>query len=520
MASLVAIAALASGCSFLLDFPSEGESAAEGGGGGGEQCEPNVVEACSADATATASACDAGTRSCAEDGTAFGACECGAATWSSSFSSATGSGSGASIAVGPDGSVVVAGVFSGSINLGGSTLTAAGDSDLFLAKFSADGAHQWSDSFGDTLAQETPPVVAVDSTGAIVWGGRFRGTLGLGGDDLEATGTAGNIFLAKFDPDGSHVWSVARGEDAEITDIAIGPTDGIAVGGLFNGVLTFQETPDFPLLNETETIELFLARLDTDGEGIWEAYVSTDDLEDDKVFVEVGPSDETIMSGVFVGALESSADQNGDQVLLEATTPAVYVQVFDHTLLYTVLWAEQFQGSGTQVLTAIDVDDSGDVVLAGHYKGTLTAGSQPELASTDSSENFFLVKLAGADGEALFSVGLDESGATLPSGVAIHSDGDITVAGSMNGGADFGGGTIQLAEGATEAAFIARFDSGGTHVWSKGIGAADALLSIRGVADDRSGGGIFATGSLVGALELPTVDLTGTDDVVVGRFAP
>ncbi|HLN81480.1 MAG TPA: hypothetical protein VK392_09850, partial [Thermoanaerobaculia bacterium] len=52
------------------------------------------------------------------------------------------------IAVDGAGNVVVVGAFQNSVDFGGGSLTSAGGTDMFVAKYSASGAHLWSRRFG------------------------------------------------------------------------------------------------------------------------------------------------------------------------------------------------------------------------------------------------------------------------------------------------------------------------------------------------------------------------------------
>jgi hypothetical protein len=75
---------------------------------------------------------------------------------------------------------------------------------LHLTLHADTASHQWSSRYGDQYAQEAMSV-AVDRDGYVIVAGRMRGTVDFGGGPLVAAGD--NIFLAKFDPYGGHVWS-------------------------------------------------------------------------------------------------------------------------------------------------------------------------------------------------------------------------------------------------------------------------------------------------------------------------
>jgi len=108
--------------------------------------------------------------------------------------------------------VVLAGSYTGAVDFGGGVLTSAGSYDAFLAKFDSDGSHLWSHRFGDAGVQQAQDAT-VDASGNVVIAGYFGGTVDFGGGALAAIGsTFSDIFLATFDPVGNHAWSERFGD--------------------------------------------------------------------------------------------------------------------------------------------------------------------------------------------------------------------------------------------------------------------------------------------------------------------
>jgi hypothetical protein len=116
------------------------------------------------------------------------------------------------VAVDASGSIFIAGTFRGSVNFGGSTLDAAGpfDLDVFVAKFTAGGFHWWSKRFGDT-SDQIAVAVTTDLYANVVVTGTMGGTVNFGGGNLTAAGDY-DIFLAEFQYDGTHSWSHVYGD--------------------------------------------------------------------------------------------------------------------------------------------------------------------------------------------------------------------------------------------------------------------------------------------------------------------
>jgi hypothetical protein len=161
------------------------------------------------------------------------------------------------------GDVVVIGGLDAPIVLAGKTIAPATDvggnpsEDVFLAKFDPSGKPIFATVFGDGFRQEGFGV-AVDAADDIYITGFFNGSIDFPGtapghlDTLygqPASGTnagPGDVFVAKLDPMGQHLWSKSYGSTGQSPDsasgrgISIDPSGaGVVVGGVFTGHIDF-----------------------------------------------------------------------------------------------------------------------------------------------------------------------------------------------------------------------------------------------------------------------------------------
>ncbi|MBW2533839.1 MAG: hypothetical protein JRI55_20280 [Deltaproteobacteria bacterium] len=137
------------------------------------------------------------------------------------------------------GNVVVVGEFDGAITLDGETITSAGGSDLFLVKLDANGDLLFSAAFGDGSFQQARDV-AVDSSNHIVVVGNGRGAFGLGGQSYQPLGNI-DVVIAKYTPDGTHLWSYRYGGagDQIVRAVDVGEDDAIVLVGNYTGPSNF-----------------------------------------------------------------------------------------------------------------------------------------------------------------------------------------------------------------------------------------------------------------------------------------
>ncbi len=164
-----------------------------------------------------------------------------------------------------NGDVYATGSFFGTINLGGSALTSAGQNDIFLARFNSAGTHQWSQRYGDATFQYA---IDVDTDGSsVVLLANLTGSANFGGSTLTSAGSA-DIAVARFLTSGVHTWSKRYGDQDVQTAAAVDLAGGnIFLTGWFEGGLNFGA---HPLSAGASQNNIFAAKLfGGDGSEVW-----------------------------------------------------------------------------------------------------------------------------------------------------------------------------------------------------------------------------------------------------------
>ncbi|MPR32838.1 SBBP repeat-containing protein [Salmonirosea aquatica] len=113
------------------------------------------------------------------------------------------------IAVQGSGALYITGSFGGTVNFGSIPLTALGGSEVFIAKYTSEGAVLWAKSAGGGQ-NDTSTSIAVDSGGNTFVTGDFSGTATFGSTTLTSNGIT-DMFVAKYDINGISLWAKSEG---------------------------------------------------------------------------------------------------------------------------------------------------------------------------------------------------------------------------------------------------------------------------------------------------------------------
>jgi hypothetical protein len=169
------------------------------------------------------------------------------------------------LAIDASGNVYTAGRFYGTGNFGGAPLTPLGTADVWVAKYTSNGTHTWSVRMGGTASEDVGGLALVDTD--IVVAGRFSGQMDLGGGTLTATGNTNDVFIARLrGSDGGHVWSQRQGgsgtESANFVSLSQGD---LVVTGSYSAVATFGTST----FSSVDGEDAFVWKLGADGTHRW-----------------------------------------------------------------------------------------------------------------------------------------------------------------------------------------------------------------------------------------------------------
>jgi len=137
------------------------------------------------------------------------------------------------VAADPDDNILLAGQHSSETDFGDGTHDAVDGFDIYIAKFTPLGLIDWRKSFGG-LDDQFVGDIASDPDGSIILAGDFLGTLGFGAAPLSA-GAYPSLWVAKLDASGAEVFSVAfDGWVDPVMSVATDGDDNIIVAGTFS----------------------------------------------------------------------------------------------------------------------------------------------------------------------------------------------------------------------------------------------------------------------------------------------
>jgi hypothetical protein len=206
--------------------------------------------------------------------------------WSKRFGDAS-SQRATTVAVDSLGAIYVGGSISGSVDFGNAKIeTSKGGDDAFIAKFDPDGQLVWAKLFGDTASEQVKKMRMTKFDQLIV-AGSFSGTINLGGSTFTSAGAA-DIFVAKFSSDGFHGASRRYGGTGfdVVNGLALDSTDAVLVTGGFDTTIDFSvATP----LTSAGSRDVFVAKLSSSLSTVWaRRWGDTDFQEGHDVAVTLG----------------------------------------------------------------------------------------------------------------------------------------------------------------------------------------------------------------------------------------
>ena len=401
----------------------------------------------------------------------------------------------------------VVGGFSGTANFGGTSLTATGDSDIFLVKYDSGGNVIWARRAGSTGSNTSDQGAAItlDPLGNIYITGEYQRTATFGGLSVTSVGN-GDVFIAKYDNAGNVLW--VRSAGGQYGDggsaIAADTAGNCYVTGFYTGTsATFGGTA---LTNTGGQYDghSFLAKYDTSGN-----------------FLFVKPEGGNALSLDSSGNLYLAGSSNAQSVTFSGVTITNGNTAAYSSMAYLVkygpgggvLWAKSVSGAVNTTANvaqgySVAVDSSGNSYLTGQFAGQVNFGSNKltsfgsddsYLCKFDPSGNILWVHQNGSPSTSTPFIDAGES-------VATDAAGNAYLTGRFMGTAAFG--NTNLTSFGDNDVFVTKFDTSGNELWVQQGGGAnyDSGAAIQVAAS----GDVYVAGSFQSATAFGTINLSAS----------
>ncbi|MBI5800294.1 MAG: immunoglobulin domain-containing protein [Verrucomicrobia bacterium] len=427
-------------------------------------------------------------------------------------STAGGSGSdvGRAIALDPAGNAFVTGTFNGTATFGATTLTSAGQSDIFVAKHDGSGQLLWARRAGGP-GFDTGAGIAVDASGNCYITGSFEAVATFSTTSLSNSSPSSyaDIFVAKYDSAGNLVW--VRGTGAEFTSdtgeaIALDPAGNVLITGR-----SVQDT--FGTAALTNLGRILVAKYDNAGNPVWarKSGSFSGGTYDTGTGIGSDAAGNVYVTGTFLSPL---ADFGG-VLLTNRGSGDVFLSKLDPA--GTLLWVRQAGGTGDERPNGLAVDAAGNAHIVGEFGGTAAFGVT-NLTSAGGASDIFIAKF-NTSGSALWARSAGGQSADAARGVAVDPSGNVHVTGYFGGAASFGAINLSGIIGTFDA-FVTRLDASGNFTFAQQAGGTDLNGdSGLGIAADAAGNAVvtgYFTGT--GTLGNGTPTSAGGEDLFVMRF--
>jgi hypothetical protein len=525
----IALAALgAIGCGTIVVNPGSGassstsgsESAATTGAGGAGGIAASSAISSSASSTGGGSSAGGGSAVSSSTSGSGGGGGMGLSPWVDHFGGLFGDYLTAITADGP-GDVFFTGFFDDAIDFGGGPIvnplndpspTSAG----YITRLDPAGGHVWSLGLFPVsvpTGSVVPMSIALDPAGNVLVSGQMGPKITIAGSDFTVPTEKGN-FIAKLSPSGALLWVDAF---PTLASSSATPNGAYAVAADAQGnvvsLVGYYGSTDFgagPVAGQPEG-NLALVKLDPAGKLLWsKSFASSPNGLASIVHagsVAVDPAGDVIIGGSFVGA----GDFGGGSVSPAGSFVAKFSSSGDH------LWSHGY-GYGSVLSVAIDGTSP---ILAGSFTGDMVFGGTTLHAPADFDG--FVARLDGA-GNPVWIQGFSGPDFDFATSVAVDGAGNVALAGTVSGGATFGGMMIPGTSNGM-VSFAARLGPGGIPIAIAPLGPGPQPpgmytdVSAEGIAFDGAGG-LIVGGQFFDSLALEGQIVTSSSyyDVFLARL--
>ena len=371
------------------------------------------------------------------------------------------------VAVDPTGDYYSTGYFTTTATFGTYSLNSSGNSDIFIAKYSAAGIVQWAVKAGGPGADRGYSI-KTDDAGNLYITGYYYGTATFGATSISSVSSTQDVFIAKYDNTGTLIWVRSVGGTDSETGYGITPDNlgNVIVTGQFKGTATFGSivlTSVTNPLTSLPSFDIFTVKYDASGNFLW-VEQGRAKYDDRGLDVAVDLADNIFVVGQFSDTIQFDVTHNN------AVMNSGYLMKYDAS--GNEQWFVKMSALQT-ILYSVAIDQANNVLITGDFKGNLGIFTTPMTYSTSAFLNKIFIAKFSNTGNLLWVENDGSDSEVTSKSIALDANGDAYIAGLFKCKFDEYSqtlGTGYFYSSGYRDVFVTKYSSSGARQWFKHFG--------------------------------------------------
>ena len=373
------------------------------------------------------------------------------------------------------GNTYVTGAFSGTLTFPTSptitTLTSAGDADVFIAKYDATGNVLWAKRAGGSHA-EVASAIKANGLGVVYIAGSFVESTDFEGTVFTNAPGSSSLFIAAYSSATGQLLWVRQGVSASpysksATDIAVDKAGDAYITGQFEGTITFAPLSSLTVVGWWD---IYIVKYNTSGVPQWQTSAGSSEAGYN---LETGNGIAVDQSGnVFVTGLFNGSSTNptyfGSIPLVSSGGGGFYESNFFLAKYNpgTSLWEWAVEGGGTANDNGknVSLDTLGNVYVSGYFEGSGTFGST--VLTSTGGHDFFIAKYS-ANGDQVWIHPVQGAGYFTSNASKVDANGNLYFGGTFDGTVNIG--DQALTSSGFDNTYVSAWNNNGEFQWVKQI---------------------------------------------------
>ena len=368
--------------------------------------------------------------------------------------------------------------------------------------------------------------IATDASGNAYVTGYFRGTVDFDPSantaNLSSSGSASDVFLAKYNSYGDYVYAIRFGggnadESYSVTVDSIGNTYVI---GDFYGTVDFDPSAQTANLTSSGQSDIFLAKYDPLGNYLNAINLGGNSFDKGRS-VTIDGSGNVYITGSFAGTADFDPSSNTAFLSSHNGNYDIFLAKYDASLNY--IYAFNLVGTSNEGGWAVAVDDSDNVYIVGDMLGSVDFDPSIDTAlrTPNGFGDMFLAKY-DALGNYVYAVALNGHNTDAVFAVAVDGYGSAYITGRFSGIVDFdpsSSAAFLVSSNNSDDIFLAKYNASGDYEFAFKLGhptsSADDVGRSVAVDDNNN---VYLTGTFKASLDFDpsgdTAMLNSNDGII------